>query len=204
MNLYQKIAAIMEAVPAIGNDKSITGSKASYNVATIQAVLKILRPLFVQHKLAFVPVSSEATVNGQTATLNGKYKLIDLDTGEFLDVAGSGAGYDPSDKHVGKASTYAYKTALLKMFCLATTDEDPDLFASDDNVNQEKIRKENAKKSAADRIKTKEALVEYIQDLGNRGKMEASQVVSFANKAMQIKDAAELASATAYFVGFDV
>ncbi len=203
MNLYQKIAAIMDAVPAIGNDKSITGSKASYNVATIQAVLKILRPLFVQHKLAFVPVSSEAVVNGQTAVLNGKYKLIDLDTGEFLDVAGSGAGYDPSDKHVGKASTYAYKTALLKMFCLATTDEDPDLFASDDNVNQEKIRKETAKKSAADQIKTKEALVTYITDLGNRGRMEQVQVPGFVAKAMQIKDAAELASAVAYFVGFD-
>lgn len=200
MNLYEKIAAIMAAVPAIQNDKNISGSKSSYNVSTIQAVLKIIRPLLVQHKLALMPIESTAVVLGQTAVLNAKYKLIDLETGESIEVAGSGAGYDPSDKHVGKASTYAYKTTLLKMFSLATTDEDPDMFSSEDNVNQEKMRKQ---KKAQD-IKSKEDLVLYLDDLGSRGKMELNQVAQFKAKVLGINTPDELTQAVQYFSGYDL
>jgi hypothetical protein len=150
--------------------------------------------------MAMIPTESTATVSGQVATLNAKYALIDLETGESMTVAGSGAGYDPSDKHVGKASTYAFKTALLKVFALATTDEDPDVFSSDDNVEQEKSRK----KSIASSINTKEALAGYIEDLIARRKMEPGQGPQFKAKVMQIANAEELKQAVDYFSGFDL
>jgi hypothetical protein len=189
----------MAEVPAIQNDKNIAGSKASYNVSTIQAVLKIIRPLFVKYKLALMPIESVAVVIGQTAVLNAKYKLIDLESGEYETVGGSGAGYDPSDKHVGKASTYAYKTTLLKTFCLATTDEDPDMFSSDDNVEQEKMRR----KSRVSAIKTKEGLVAYIDELVGMKRIDTNQGPQFKAKVMNIKDEAELAAAVSYFSGYD-
>lgn len=201
MSLFEKIAAIMADIPAIGNDKQITtkDGKALYNVAGIQGVMKIMRPQFVKHKITIVPTESVTTVIGSVAIANVKYKLIDLESGETLDLASSGGGFDTSDKHVAKASTNAYRIAILRTFGLVSTDEDIDLFSSDENVEQEKMAK--AQKVAA--ISSNEALVAYIDDLASRGKIEAGQRGFYAAKALAIKSPEELAEAVAWFKSFD-
>ncbi len=203
MSLHEKMARIMAEVPAIQNDKRIEGSKASYNVATIQAVLKIIRPLLVREKVLFFPIESVSTVTNNIAKIDAKYKIVDVETGESETIGGSGAGFDNSDKHVGKASTYAFKTALLKTFCLATTDEDPDVFSSDDNVNQAKMAEQARREKVISGIKTNEQLADYIKSLAERGKINPAESYSLVSKAMSITTDAERNSAVSWLLDFD-
>ena len=43
------------------------------------------------------------------STLHAKYKIVDIDSGEFEILETVGYGVDSQDKASGKAMTYAYK-----------------------------------------------------------------------------------------------
>jgi hypothetical protein len=204
--IHQKILAIMEAVDAIQRDKEISGSKASYKVVTEGQVLKTIRPLLVKHKMVMYPIEMSMSITGQLATVMGKYKLVDTETEEFVIFASVGAGYDPSDKMAGKAMTYCGKYAMLKPFLVATTDDDPDQFSSEANIEQEKIRKANLRENAAKTITTGKQLCDYIVDLVQKGKINAATGNSLCSKAIAIpeQDVEQLRQATAYVVGLDI
>ena len=51
--------------------------------------------------------------------------IVDLETGEGIEIESFGKGIDSGDKGYGKASTYARKYALLNAYKIATGD-DPD------------------------------------------------------------------------------
>jgi hypothetical protein len=70
-----------------------------------------------------------------------KYRLVDIDLEEaevstnaqnrMITIESIGSGIDSQDKATGKALTYAYKYALLRLFAIPTG-EDPDRHASVD------------------------------------------------------------------------
>ena len=73
------------------------------------------------------------------SVLHAKYKVVDIDTGEFEILETVGYGADSQDKGSGKAMTYAYKALIQKTFCLFSGEDI-------DNTHSDDITKSNSHK----------------------------------------------------------
>lgn len=143
MNLWQKISAVMSEVEYLKKDDVVgKGSKSEYKAISEEKVTETVRVSFIKHGLVLLPVEqihhceTRETENdygkkgvSRLATVDVRYKLVDIDTGEHEFIVSSGTGADTGDKAVGKAMTYAYKYALLRTLMIPTG-EDPDKIAS--------------------------------------------------------------------------
>ena len=144
LNLWQKIAKVMEGIEYLKKDDTISYGKTNYKAMSEEKVTKEVRALFIKYGLVIIPFEQEVTSRdiiknqngldilvGFLTQVNTKYKLIDIDTGTFETVASSGQGVDSQDKGVGKAMTYAFKYALLRSLAIPTG-EDPDKISSEE------------------------------------------------------------------------
>jgi hypothetical protein len=151
MGLYQKIHEVMKDVQYLQKDDNVsTGGTGSYKAISEEKVTETVRASLIKHGLIILPVEqehkrddtpvrTEKTYQGKTeiketisrlSTVNTRYKIIDIETGEAEFVVSSGTGVDTQDKGVGKAMTYSYKYLLLRSFAIPTGD-DPDKISSD-------------------------------------------------------------------------
>ena len=144
MNIYQKIAAVMEDVQYLAKDDSVdAGYGKSYRAITEEKVTSTVRASMHKHGLVVYPRSMQTNVSAEVVqTQKGErtnrvthidviYRMVNTDdAGEYIDIASSGTGVDSQDKGIGKAMTYAYKYMLLRTFAIPTG-EDPDKISSD-------------------------------------------------------------------------
>ena len=132
-NLYQKIAAVMEKVDYLQKDGKVEfktqKSTTSYKAITEEKVTMAVRKAMVEEGLVILPIEQEHIKEGTLSTVNTKYKIVDVDTGNSEIIVSSGTGADTQDKGVGKAMTYSYKYLLLRTFAIPTG-EDPDKVSS--------------------------------------------------------------------------
>jgi hypothetical protein len=140
--LYKKISEVMKDVQYLKKDDNVsTGGSGSYKAISEEKVTETIRVSLIKNGLVILPVEQEhkrddtllenngkQTVSRLT-TVNTKYKIVDIETGEFEILASSGTGVDTQDKGVGKAMTYSYKYLLLRTFAIPTG-EDPDKISS--------------------------------------------------------------------------
>jgi len=128
-NLYQKISQVMQDVSYLSKDDDIAFGNTKYKAISEEKVTSTLRKSLIENGLVILPIEQEAGKVGNISTVNTKYKIIDIDTGNYEVLASSGEGADTQDKGVGKAMTYAYKYMLLRTFAIPTG-EDPDKISS--------------------------------------------------------------------------
>lgn len=150
MNIYEKIASVMEDVQYLCKDDTVDAGKGkSYRAITEEKVTSAVRASMLKNGLVMFPVSMHTSRDDETVdsqygqkvnritTVNVVYRMVNKDNpDEFIDIASSGTGVDTQDKGVGKAMTYAYKYALLRTFAIPTG-EDPDKISSE--VYSEKL-----------------------------------------------------------------
>jgi hypothetical protein len=129
LNLYQKIHAVMNDVEYLQKDDAIKFGNTSYKAISEEKVTSTIRAALLKYGLVIMPVEQEHTKEGNLSTVNTKYKIVDIDTGNFEIIVSSGTGADTQDKGVGKAMTYSYKYLLLRTFAIPTG-EDPDKISS--------------------------------------------------------------------------
>lgn len=132
LNIYQKIVAVMRDIDCIQkSDKKVNGQ---YTFVSHDQVTSALHPVLVKHGIVVVPtVETCVQVGNRTeVTLNVSFVNADVPVDRFS-VVSIGYGIDQADKGPGKAVSYAYKYALLKTFCLETSD-DPDKDARSKHV----------------------------------------------------------------------
>lgn len=127
--LYQKIAAVMKQVDYLQKDGKVDFNKTKYNVITEEKVTSAVRKAMVDVGLVILPIDQEHIREGTLTTVNTKYKIVDIETGQHEIIVSSGTGVDTQDKGVGKAMTYSYKYMLLRTFAIPTG-EDPDKTSS--------------------------------------------------------------------------
>lgn len=143
-SLYKKMHQVMVESEAIEKNMTVgDGGKNSYKAVSEAAVLNAIKPLLKKHGLVIFPVGIKIQENFQEyqgkfgitqrfiSELHAKYKIVDIDTGEFEILETVGYGADSQDKGSGKAMTYAYKSLIQKTFCLFSG-EDTDNEYSDD------------------------------------------------------------------------
>ena len=127
--LYQKISAVMKQVDYLQKDGKVDFNKTKYNVITEEKVTSAVRKAMVEFGLVILPIEQEHIREGTLTTVNTKYKIVDIETGQHEIIVSSGTGADTQDKGVGKAMTYSYKYMLLRTFAIPTG-EDPDKTSS--------------------------------------------------------------------------
>lgn len=137
LNIYQRMNAVMADVDYIQKEKVVDGK---YTCVTHDQVTAKLHPYMVTHGICVTcSVNSYKNESVETQKKDGtiiantrtevdlKVRFINIDDpSDFIEVNAIGFGFDPSDKGAGKATSYAFKYAILKNFMLETGD-DPDL-----------------------------------------------------------------------------
>lgn len=140
MNIYQKIARVMNDVQYLSKDGKIEYKSTNYKAITEGKVTSVVRKSLIEHGLVIFPVEQDHKKEGTLTTVNVKYKIVNIDIPEdSITVVSSGTGADTQDKGVGKAMTYAYKYMLLRTFAIPTG-EDPDKISNAEI--EDKIQKE--------------------------------------------------------------
>lgn len=120
MNIYQRLHAVMGEVDYIQKEKR---QGMRYSIVSHDAVTAKVRPILVKHGVIYYPVSIKRTQNGNRTEVDMIVRFVDVEAGEWIEVATGGYGLDDQDKGIGKAISYAVKYALLKALGLETGDE---------------------------------------------------------------------------------
>lgn len=103
-----------------------------YKYATAEDVLLKVNSALAKNKIASIVIPEIASMvdvtnlKGNTehlVTVNVQIKLIDSESGEYVDLFGIGSGQDAGDKAVMKAQTAAIKYAYMMSLCIATGDD---------------------------------------------------------------------------------
>lgn len=112
--------------------KNGLNSYHQYKYATAEDVLLKVNTALTKNKIASVVIPEIASMvdvtnlKGNTehlVTVNVQIKLIDSESGEYVDLFGIGSGQDAGDKAVMKAQTAAIKYAYMMSLCIATGDD---------------------------------------------------------------------------------
>jgi hypothetical protein len=144
VGLYQKIRQVMKDVSYLSKDDNIAFGNTKYKAISEEKVTSTLRESLINNGLVILPFEQTASKNGNISSVNTKYKIVDIDTGQYEVLASSGEGADTQDKGVGKAMTYAYKYMLLRTFAIPTG-EDPDKVSSVELDEKQKVQEKKQK-----------------------------------------------------------
>lgn len=176
--LLHKLNAIMNEIGIVPKKGHVSGPQ-NYDYATERDIKEALKPLLVSHKVQLVPVDIEnlivqpipktvertdrgvTTITQTTTHLTTfimRWKWIDCETGEELQVASVGQGWDQNDKGSNKGETGAIKKAIAHTFMLITGD-DPEA-DSRANEPQQTTSKQPVKTSSQNGAQPKPAATE--------------------------------------------
>lgn len=122
LNLCQRILAIMKDLSYIQKGEKTVGGH--YRFVSHDQVTAAIHPLLVKHGVIVVPSVENHKQEGNRTEIELKVSFYSTDSpNQVIGIQSLGYGIDSSDKGPGKAISYAYKYALLKMFCLETGDD---------------------------------------------------------------------------------
>jgi len=131
MNIYQRINAVMQAVKYVQKDATVE----RYKAVSHDQVVSVAREELVKAGIVVYPEQSSGSVvevmqtksGGRMALYSGDYTVhfVNIeDPTDRISVPVQAHAMDNGDKAPGKAVTYATKTALLKVLCLETGEND--------------------------------------------------------------------------------
>ena len=131
MNIYQRINAVMQAVKYVQKDATVE----RYKAVSHDQVVSVAREELVKAGIVIYPEQRAGEVTevmqtrngGRMALYCGDYTVhfVNIeDPTDRISVPVQAHAMDNGDKAPGKAVTYATKTALLKVLCLETGEND--------------------------------------------------------------------------------
>lgn len=197
LNLYQKIHAVMKDVDYLQKDDAIKFGNTNYKAISEEKVTSTVRKALLEYGLVILPIEQEHSREGTLSTVDTKYKIVDIETGDSEIIVSSGTGADTQDKGVGKAMTYSYKYLLLRTFAIPTG-EDPDktssaeLDAKQNEANQPKplspkqlgmIKAKVKQLALAKKVQDEEVYKHLnIPDIEKLSSQQASKAIETLNK----------------------
>lgn len=165
MNIYEKIAAVMQDVQYLAKDDNVSFGQTNYKALSEEKVTVIMRHAMLKHKLVVFPVEQSATRTGNITHVDVKYRIVNIEgPADYIEVVSCGDGADTQDKGSGKAMTYAFKYMWLRTFAIPTG-EDPDKISSaqlDEEAKKAITCEDCGKKITAKRFKGTEYSADTI------------------------------------------
>lgn len=161
-----KIKALRRKVGALESKRASNGP--SFPVKSSKELFMKLQPALDELNLYITPIDLAITtidpnnvpptdkgkVVRSACTVKGTYRLVAED-GSYAEFCGAGGGLDADDKAIGKATTYAYKDAVLKFLCVP----EKDMIDTDDEEDVGSVPvKKDADGSAFLFVKVKQAI----------------------------------------------
>lgn len=128
--ITSKLVKVMEEVSHV--QKNGTNEFHKYQYATAADVLEKVNEALCKNKICSVAKASLISLDHVTnakgnqehlATVQMNIRLIDSESGEYIDIAGLGNGQDSGDKAVMKAETASIKYAYMMAFNISTGDD---------------------------------------------------------------------------------
>ena len=137
LNIYQRMAAITSALPAVPKSMEIGEGRYAYKAVREADILSTVKPVEKKNGVYSFPFSrtilDDGDVTIQTKTgdrtqhwvrMQTVYRFVNTDNpDEYIDVTSFADGIDQADKALGKAMTYCDKYALLKAYKITTGDD---------------------------------------------------------------------------------
>jgi hypothetical protein len=133
LNIYQRINEVRKKAAYAKKDKEVAGQ--GYKAVTHDAVTALLRNHLIEQGIVIVPRLRSSTVEKIGETKGGSPIIryvgcydIDFvncdDPSDKITVPGEAHANDHGDKAPGKATSYATKYAMLKLFSIETGEDD--------------------------------------------------------------------------------
>ena len=79
MNIYEKIAAIMQDVQYLAKDDHVSFGSTNYKALSEEKVTSIMRAEMLKHKLVVFPVSQIANRTGNIAHVDVVYRMVNVE-----------------------------------------------------------------------------------------------------------------------------
>ncbi len=164
-NIYHKLIEIQKEAKL----KNVSGKNTvhNYEYATIQDVVKSIKPLFIKHGLLVIPQENfheyHPTDGGEKGLhiVNIKFEVIDPDTDESVSFSFYGAGEDKKGSRVGLP--IAYTMARKEFFIMLANLEIGDDAEKDVNTKTDENKVEKVIKMI-EKLKTKEQIEKAIEN----------------------------------------
>ena len=152
LNIYQRINKVMQSVKYVQKDKQVSGGGQNYRAVTHDQVVAVARHELVKNGIMVYPEQLTSKLL-QERDLSREIKMH-LYSGDYaihfvnidkpddrVTVTINAHAADNGDKAPGKAVTYATKTAILKVLCLETGENDESRAKDTETVSQEQADK---------------------------------------------------------------
>jgi len=140
--LYKKLILITHNVKSIKQDRT---KGVPYKITSWNAVHDAIKEQLLINKILIIPHISEHTKEGNLTTIKLYAEIIDTESGQKIQVGDYvGYGVDPSDKGCGKATTYAYKYLLMKLFMMEVGEDEDSEFSNPPVINNKQLGKKES------------------------------------------------------------
>lgn len=122
LNIYQRINKVMADVTTIKKeDKKVNNQ---YTFVSHDEVARVMHGALQKNGIVIVPSVKSFNQDGNRTEVMMDISFINIDDpSDQFTTSYPGYGIDSQDKGIGKAISYAVKYALLKTFCLETSDD---------------------------------------------------------------------------------
>lgn len=152
----------MREVQYLQKDGQINFGNNHYRFLSETKITQSLRTSFLNYGLLVFPIETNPEKVGNVTQVAVKYKIVDIESGEFEIVASTGQGADGQDKGGPKAMTGAYKYMLRQTFMIPTGD-DPDNISSEELSQDPNLKPMN--QSQVDQIKALMTVLNWNQQV---------------------------------------
>lgn len=79
MNIYEKIAAIMQDVQYLAKDDHVEFGSTKYKALSEEKVTSIMRAELLKHKLVVYPIAQTATRTGNITHVDVLYRMVNVE-----------------------------------------------------------------------------------------------------------------------------
>jgi len=120
--IHQKIFDMQQSMKDVLQGEQRPGM--NYKPVPHWEVTEKVKESAMEHGLLILPYIKSSSHEGNDTWVTVAIQITDIDTGEQIVIGDYvGQGRDTQDKGAGKATSYAIKTAYLKIFLLNVTDD---------------------------------------------------------------------------------
>lgn len=178
-NLAAKLIEIRRSISGIHKDGYNEFHK--YEYVTASNVSELVKGKLDEYNIMAFISCVDRTRDGTLTTVKLKYTLIDVDSGETLELEWYGDGSDSQDKGIYKAYTGAQKYFWLANL-LMPTDDDPE------NPNKEMREETSSKKMQDESLRRTSGTINKLNNKSNEQKQNQwNTVLSAETKGLLIK-----------------